>query len=335
VIRSSTRCLQALLVVGSLCSSRPSFARPGPSDTASPSAPDAAGELFDKGNAFYHQSRWAEAEVQFQKAWNLKQSFDVAANLGDCELQVGQNREATEHLAFAVRAFPVSGKPAVLDRLRQRFAEARALTGALRIQLAVKGAEITVDGRAVGVAPLADEVFVDPGARVVEARLEGYDVGRASVTATKGATQGVTLTLARKGADPIVAPTTGPRLPIILGGAALGLVALGAGIGFTVAANGKSTDADALVAKLPSSSSCTGTPVTAFAADCKTLKSTLSAQSTMRNAAVLSFAASGVFAVVTAGLGVWKLKSPANAGVLQVAPVVGAREGGVILGGTW
>lgn len=335
MIRSSARCLQALLLVGSLCATGRSFANPGPSNTASPGASDAAGELFDKGNAFYHQSRWAEAEVQFQRAWNLKQSFDVAANLGDCELQIGQNREAAEHLAFAVRAFPVSGKPALLDRLRQRFAEARALTGALHIHVAVKGAEITVDGRAVGVAPLADEVFVDPGARVVEARLEGYDVGRANVTAAKGATQEVTVILPRKGGDPIVPPTSGPRLPIILGGAALGLVALGAGIGFTVAANGKSTDADALVAKLPSSSSCTGTPAAAFAADCTTLKSTLSGQSTMRNAAVLSFAAGGVFALVTAGLGVWKLKTPANAGVLHVAPVVGAREGGVILGGTW
>lgn len=335
MIRSAARCLQTLLLVGALCATGQSFANPGPSDVASPGASDAAGELFDKGNAFYHQSRWAEAEVQFQKAWNVKQSFDVAANLGDCELQIGQNREAAEHLAFAVRAFPVSGKPVLLERLRQRFAEARALTSALHIRVDIKGAEVTVDGRSVGVAPLADEVFVDPGARVVEARLEGYDVGRANVMAAKGTTQEVTLTLPRKGVEPIVPPTSGAKLPILLGGAALGLVALGAGIGFTVAANGKSTDADALVAKLPSSSSCAGAPATVFAADCKTLKFTLSGQSTMRNAAVISFAAGGVFALVTAGLGVWKLKTPASTGVLHVTPVVGTREGGVILGGAW
>jgi len=107
------------------------------------------------------------------------------------------------------------------------------------------------------------------------------------------------------------------------------------GIGFTAAANGKSTDADALVAKLPTISSCTGTPTAAFAGDCKTLKATLNEQSTMRNAAVISFAAGGVFALVTAGLGVWKLKNPATTGALHVAPVVGFHDGGVILGGTW
>jgi hypothetical protein len=334
VIRSTARCLQALLLVGSLCATGQSFANPGPSDVASPGASDTAGELFDKGNAFYRQSHWAEAEVQFQKAWNLKQSFDVAANLGDCELQIGQNREAAEHLAFAVRAFPVSGKPALLDRLRQRFAEARALTSALHIRVDIKGAEVTVDGRAVGVAPLADEVFVDPGARVVEARLEGYDVGRANVTAAKGATQDVTLTLPRKGVDPLVPTKSGPNKALLIGGGVAAGLAAGAGVVLAILAGAKTNDADAKIAEFKTAG--LKNPCLTRSTDCDTIAEDRGAHDSLSNAALVSFVGAGVLAVGTLTYGLMaKRPNTTPAQGFRVMPMIGATQGGVLLVGSW
>src|SRR3954468_17757613 len=123
------------LVISLMCTAGSSAAQP--KSGGARGAEDMAGELFDKGDVLYEHARWAEAEVQFQKAWDLRPSFDVAANLGDCELQIGQAREAAEHLAYAVKQFPLSGKAAVQKRLAARFAEARKLVGGLKIEVSV------------------------------------------------------------------------------------------------------------------------------------------------------------------------------------------------------
>ena len=112
----------------------------------------------------------------------------MAANLGDCEMQIGQYREAAEHFTRCVSS-SLSSKPSLKERLQQRFAQARARVGALKVKVSVPGAEVTVDGRAVGIAPLADEVFVEPGAHTVTARLGEYETGRASVQVAQGASR--------------------------------------------------------------------------------------------------------------------------------------------------
>lgn len=334
MIRSTACSLHVLFLVGSLCATGQSFAGPAPADVPSAAASDAAGEFFDKGNTFYRQSHWAEAEVQFQKAWNLKQSFDVAANLGDCELQIGQNREAAEHLAFAIRAFPVSGKTALLGRLRQRFAEAQALVTTLHLQVDVKGAEVTVDGRAVGFAPLADAVFVDPGAHLVEARLDGYAVALARVTAVKGTTQEVTLSLPRKGVEPIVPRASGPKKALLIGGGVAAGLATVAGVVLTILASSQASDADAKIAEFKTAG--LKNPCLTRAADCDAIDSSRGTHDSLANAALASFIGAGVFAVGTLTYGLMAQPTDAKATQgLRVLPMVGAAQGGVLVVGSW
>jgi hypothetical protein len=97
------------------------------------------------------------AEAAFQKVWDLQQTHDIAANLGDCELQVGQAREAAEHLAFAVSTFPMTGNDAVLKRSVERFEEAKREVATVRVTVNVDGATILAGGRRVGQSPLLRE----------------------------------------------------------------------------------------------------------------------------------------------------------------------------------
>lgn len=54
---------------------------------------------------------------------------------------------------------------------------------ALRIDVRLPGAAVTVDGQAVGRAPLAEPVPVEPGAHVIEVSHPGYETARREITA--------------------------------------------------------------------------------------------------------------------------------------------------------
>lgn len=337
-ILSRSLCAAAVLVA--LSTAREGLAQPKQDAGAPHGAADPAVELFDKGNALYRQSRWAEAEVQFQKAWDLKRSFDLAANLGDCELQIGQNREAAEHLAYATREFPLSGKPALKERLWKRFQEARARVGALRVIVDVPGAAVSIDGRKVGVAPLGDEVFVDPGRHVIEVELDGYEVGRADADIEKGASKDTAITLVKKKvSSPTVEPpvvTGGPSKAVLIAGSVTAGVALGAGVVLAVLANGKAADADDKhdeVAATGGPAACAGGGG-ALAKECNALRGLRGDASTFTNAAGWLFIGAGAVGAGTLLYGLLAPREVQKKG-MTVAPMVGRGGGGVVFGGRW
>src|SRR5580700_11113566 len=87
---------------------------------------EASDEAYRRGNAASHDKRWADAYEAYRQAWSHHHSMKVAANLGNLELTEGKNRDAAEHLGFAVYAYPKDGDPSVLATLKERLATARA-----------------------------------------------------------------------------------------------------------------------------------------------------------------------------------------------------------------
>src|SRR6185503_10534547 len=118
--------------------------------------------------------RLEDAYRAYKAGYDLKKGYDLAGNLGNVELALGRPRDAAEHLSFCLKNFPATGTAKQLEFIRSRLAEARQKVGALSIQVSEGGAEVLVDGRSIGRSPLADEVFVDPGSRRIEARLNGH-----------------------------------------------------------------------------------------------------------------------------------------------------------------
>jgi hypothetical protein len=335
-----------LLVCG-LALTGSSAAQTKPAGTASSDSEALAGELFDKGNVFYKQSRWADAEVQFQKAWDVRRGFDIAANLGDCELQTGQLREAAEHLAYAIREFPLSGKAALRERLQKRFAEAREQVGVLRAKVDVAGAVITVDGREVGRSPLSNEVFVDPGSHSVEAQLAGYELARKTIEVPKGAAGDVVLSLVKKSAPPPPPPPPsasssigtinpppapgGPSKPIVIAGGAGAGAALVAGVVFAVLANGKASSAREATQALVGTG---GTSACAQPSEaCQQIAGTLESWTTFKNAAVGSFIGAGALGAATVVYALVAKNPPPTA--VRATPVVTATGGALMISGTW
>lgn len=294
----------------------------GPAQAGDDDATARSAELYGKGNKLYDEGKLAEAEAAYQAAWDVRKSFDLAGNLGDVELQLGQYRDAAEHFSYALKEFPAGGKPAVREALVKRFEDARKQVGSVKIGTSVGGAKIVVDGRDVGQAPLPEAVFVDPGTRVIEAKLEGYDAALATVNVEKGSSQEVSLMLVPKAGG----VGKGKSIAVIAVGAGLGAAALGTGIGLMVAAGSKSSAAADERKKL-SPGDCPDTGG-AKAPTCKTLKDLLTTKDTFQNVAVGAFIAGGVLAVGTVVYALLPAKKSTTVGV-QVMPAVTPSFAGV------
>ena len=193
----------------------------------------AGGRALPQGKALLKGGNVRGAYEEYKTAWDLKHTYDIAANLGNLELSSWMARDAAEHLGFSVRNYAVTGTtPERLEKTKQLLAQARAQVAALTIQVNIEGAEVAIDGRVVGRSPIVEEVYVYLGSRTIEARLVSYPTARLTVNAEKGRAQQVTLTLEAPAPVPTASSTatvppplaTGPSKPVLIaGGTATGV----------------------------------------------------------------------------------------------------------------
>jgi hypothetical protein len=352
-------CSCVLLASAALCARTPAYAQDPPATGGSIEDDSRkADELFKQGKNAYTAGKLQEAHDAYLRAWQLKRSHDIASNLGNTELQLGLKRDAAEHLAYCVRNFPPTVDETKRQNTMRKFEAARADVGALSIKTNVRGAEVFVDGKSVGIAPLEAEIYADPGERVVEARLPEHEPAIVKVQVVKagasGPAQEVVLALVPKvkrdgplsgsgtqpprkdEQPPPVMSTWRPGTALLVTGGVLAVGGLAAGAGLTAAANNQSGNADAIGARLGGPSTCTGAPPAAVALDCQNVKAALRSQSLLTDGARASFVIGGLFTLATAGAAIWAGLAPKQqkAGV-HVVPLVGAREGGLTVLGAW
>jgi hypothetical protein len=343
---SSTTSVLASLTVGALLSlGQPALAQtaPKPTDTA-----QRADAQFLEGKQLLKEGKKQAAREKYLAAWRLKKTYDIAGNLGSLELDLGMYREAAEHLSFAVNNYATTGTTAAqLEKAKQRLSEAKKQVGAVTVSVSVEGAEVLVDGVSVGRAPLGDEVYVDPGARVFEARLAGHEGAREMMVAAKGGEGSVRLVLkalpvavpAPAGSAAVpekVVPRVGPEgkswVPVAVLGAA-SVVGLGLGIGMTVASNGAKADADALRAAIRQDGGRCVEPSNTFVERCGEFESQASQAEDLGNATILTYAASGTLAAAAVVYALWPRK-PAASGA-RAWPTLHVGSSGVSIEGVW
>ena len=335
----------SLAILLPLLTALPALAAAAPTDpkSAEPGRVlDPADALFDKGKAAFNSGKVEEAYALYQKAWALKQTYDIAGNLAQIEIKLGKKREAFEHITFALAHFPPSATTDPRPALEKVLTGLRQQLGALRITLNVPGAKVSIDGRLLAETQSLAEVFVEPGPHTIVAELTGYASATATETATAGSPDEVKLTLVKEAPPMKIEPPkqdpTPPVVPyrpstaLIVAGGVLAVAGIATGAGLTIAANGKGDDVATLSNQVPGRSACGGaSPPTA----CGDLRNAAASRDTLSNAAVVSFLVGGTFALVTSGLGIWSAKTPRQTSVVRVAPVAGAGQGGVMILGSW
>lgn len=360
----------SFVLAAALALSTPAFSQPKASG-----ADDAqqADEHFRKGKELLKAGKKKEAREEYLAAFQLKRSYDVAGNLGSLELTLGLPRDAAEHLSFALHNYAASGStPEQLERARQRLIDALVQVGTVRVSVNIDGAEVLVDGKAVGRAPLGDTLFVDVGERTIEARLAGYESAKQTIKIAKAQAQAVKLTLVvasppvaiaspspsvmvsasaapvltasvRAALPPVPSGSTAPVVPgeqrgpsrtvLVTGGVAAGAAVL-AGVAFAVISNGKSSDVQAQLGTLRSTNGARACTGPSIAAACTTVQDTIGAKDTFANLALWSFVGAGALGIGTAVYGLVAPQGTKNSEVRAV-PIVTANGGGIVIGGAW
>ena len=213
-----------------------------------PAFADEADTLFDKGLAAYKEGKPEEALVSYQAAWKLRKTQDLATVLGQVEMLLGKHRDAAEHLAYALRYFPVSGKKELRATMEKALADAKAKVTEARVSVTgdAPAHEIRVDGAVIDPAVVGTSVFVLPGKHVIEASAKGYVTARQTIEATEGATVDVVLALVAEQAGGERSMLL-PAIAFGVGGAGLVLGAITAGVAAAKTADLTKVCGDALV----------------------------------------------------------------------------------------
>lgn len=325
--------------------------------------PNTADALFDRGVEHMEAKRFEKACPLFAESYRLDPQPGALFTLAECEA-------LREHLASAVARYeeyltlfaklPPAKKATQGDRERRARTQVKTLQPLLpQLTLELPPSApwttvVTLDGAAVAPAALGGAMPVDPGEHVLTAQVPGGPVVTTRVTIEKGEKKPIVLEITDAPPPPtpsvsLPAKAEAPRAPdeqasgkpwAIAGGFALATVGLGVGVGLTIAANAKGTEADgerrALQAQTPAGSFICGTMASpANQPGCASLKDTLRAQDQFTSAAAAGYVVGGVAAVGTVALLLlWPRPRPQTSGV-RIAPAWGGRNHGVFIVGSF
>ena len=309
----------------------------------------AAQELFTEARRLIKLGNWAEACPKLEESQRLDPGVGTQFNLADCDEHVGKTATAWALFLEAASASKNGGQK---DREKAARARAAALEPKLsRITVLVRsadaGLEVTRDGVAVGQAQWGSAVPVDPGEHSVAATAPGKKAWRTTVTVPAGTAavpvevpvlEDAPAPVAEVAAPPPSAdsPPVGPvTIPDVApversssgrrtaGGviAVVGVVGLGVGATFGILSKGKHDDA---------SSHCRGNVCDPAGASLR--------DSAIASGNVSTVAISVGAAALVGGAILWLTApkaTPARAGKIRPAPMVGSAGTGIALGGVW
>lgn len=274
----------------------------GPGAAGQTDADKLAANHYLAGIRALEAGRDAEAHAELLKAWELKRHWQIAANLGEVELRLGRYGEAVEHLEHFLREAE-GVREDEIRRAEGMLQEARRHVEAQRQQPAEPAS---------------------PSAIAVVAQGAG------------GAPQGV---VAASGGGGEVASGSRPLWWPAIAAAGVAFAGIGVGVGFTIAANAKDTEAEALVRDLqgvtPRDRAVCPAGAESSPATCATIGDLLEDKYRLKNAAIAGYAAGGVAAVGAAVLAIWPIRVGEGGGYVSVAPAPGPSGGALFLKGAF
>jgi hypothetical protein len=354
-MRTPRSILALPFVLAAVCSlSAPAFSQP---KTSGADDAQQADEHFRKGKELVNAGRLKEARDEYLAAFRLRRSYDVAGNLGSVESSLGMPRDAAEHLSFAIHNYAASGTtPEQLERAKSKLVEAERQVGTVKLSVNVDGAEVLVDGKSVGRAPLGDDVFVDVGERTIEARLAGYESAKQTIKIAKAQALPVKLMLviasppvpmasasASAGRPPVPSGSTAPLLPppsrrssapgFVLGG--VGLAAAVTGVVLLAVSSSKLGEAQTLGKTIDAAGGYCFASGSNLSEKCNELHSTTKEVATLHDAGVGVLIGGGALAVAGVAYLLWPSPKAAPSASFHVAPAITPTAQGLLVEGSF
>jgi hypothetical protein len=300
---------------------------------------DEVERLWREGRAALFRRDRALAIELLGKAWSLRKTHDIAANLAQAEYELERYPEAAEHLAYAIRHAPAETHDrGRVKRIQEAFARVKDKVVTLELGVQPGGAEVFLNGRSIGLAAALDpEVFAEPGSIELQATLQGYATWTKKLHAGAGESRAIRVELTRRsnpdsglprsGIDTetssksaVLAHGTGEHTvnwtPVIVS-ASSSAAALALGVGFWLWSDSKMSQAEAKLRTLKIGAPCARS--TPFESRCDEIRDEEKSAETLRALAYGAGVAALTGAVVT--YVVWP-RSDSRGGTAFAKPLV-------------
>lgn len=142
---------------------------------AEPDPKIAAQEHYQRGVAAFKANRFGEAASEFRAAYQTLPEYAVLYNIGQVDVALGDAVSAVDAFEKYLEAggdrLPKERRQAVQIEIEKQ----RARIGTTLLHVQPEGAEIRVDGKLVGTAPLSKPLRLTAGKRDIVVIASGYD----------------------------------------------------------------------------------------------------------------------------------------------------------------
>jgi hypothetical protein len=125
--------------------------------------------LLKEGATLYERGALVQALEKFNEAYAVFKSPKLLFNIGQASRDLGRFAEAMTAFERFLDEAP-DARPDMIEEAKKSVQELQGKLGKIRIQCSKTGAEISVDGKPVGVAPLTEPIWAMQGTHQVTAR---------------------------------------------------------------------------------------------------------------------------------------------------------------------
>jgi hypothetical protein len=175
-----------------------------------------------EGTALFDRGEYAAALQRFEDAYTIFPSPKIWFNVAAADRALARPVEALQ----AFQRFLDEAPDAPIESKREAQQAVAALKAGLaqvNIQCALAGVDVSVDGKSVGVTPIARAVWISPGRHQVVARADGTAPALQEVTVVAGEVRALQVRPLRPAADapvrsvaPAAAPVAAAAAPSLL-----------------------------------------------------------------------------------------------------------------------
>jgi hypothetical protein len=194
----------------------------------------AAARHYERGLELLQEEAYAQAIIEFERAWELSLDAQVLYNLGMSYVASNRPVDAVDALTRYVASEGARIGPEEKARIEDEIARQTRRIAFLALGVTPEGALVQLDGKEVGTAPLAEPLRLGVGAHEVEVSRPGFLPTTRSVTVAGEERRTLEIALARL-ADADVARMAQvpvscgvPDVTIVLDGEVVGQTPLGA-----------------------------------------------------------------------------------------------------------
>lgn len=133
-----------------------------------------ASQRFQKGVGLYQAGDIRAALIEFKRAYKLAPTYQLLFNIGQASAELNEYVDAHNSFTQYIRDGGSKIKAKRRAMVEREIARLKTYLATLLLNIAIEGAEVTIDDVVVGVSPLPGPVLVGAGRRKVLVTASGY-----------------------------------------------------------------------------------------------------------------------------------------------------------------